>query len=233
MEPHNIVSEEQWYEASRELLKKEKEFTRARDAMNGERRKLPWMKVTKKYVFDSTEGKKTLAELFGKNSQLIVYHFMFAPGWKEGCPGCSFVSDHVDGALPHLVNHDVSYVAVSLAPLAEFLPYKKRMGWHFPWLSSAGTDFNEDHQVTFTKEGIEKGRDMHNFKKGAITKPHETHGISVFYKDEHGEVFRTYSSYARGCDMQINAYNWLDLTPKGRNEKDNMGSWMKRHDQYK
>jgi len=233
MDQHKIVSEEEWLEASRELLKKEKEFTRTRDVIAEERRILPWVKVAKDYVFDTTEGKKTLADLFGKNSQLIVYHFMFVPGWKEGCPGCSFISDHVDGALPHLVHHDVSFVAVSRAPLEEFLPYKKRMGWGFPWVSSASNDFNRDFQVTFTKESIEAGDDMRNFQKGAVTKPHETHGVSVFYKDERGDVFRTYSSYARGNDILIGAYNWLDLTPKGRNEDGNMGSWMKRHDQYK
>jgi predicted dithiol-disulfide oxidoreductase (DUF899 family) len=229
---HKIVSQEEWLEASRELLKKEKEFTRARDAMSEERRKLPWVKVTAHYVFETTEGRKTLADLFGKNSQLIVYHFMFGPGWKEGCSGCSFVSDHVDGALPHLVHHNVSFVAVSRAPLEEFLPYKKRMGWKFPWVSSAPCDFNRDFQVSFTEEGIKEGFDMYNFEKNSTKKPGETPGLSVFYKDQRGDIFRTYSSYARGLDMLVGAYNWLDLTPKGRNEKGNMGSWMKRHDEY-
>jgi predicted dithiol-disulfide oxidoreductase (DUF899 family) len=232
MESHKVVSQEEWLEASRELLKKEKEFTRVRDEMNAERRKLPWVKVTANYLFDSTEGRKTLGDLFGKNSQLIVYHFMFVPGWKEGCPGCSFLSDHVDGALPHLVHHDVSFVAISLAPLEEFLPYKKRMGWTFPWVSSAGCDFNRDYQATFTQEGIESGYDMYNFQKGAIKKPLEAHGISVFFKDERSDIFRTYSSYARGGDLLLGTYNWLDLTPKGRNEEGNMAGWMKRHDQY-
>ncbi len=232
MEPHKIVSQEDWLQASRELLEKEKEFTRARDALSEERRNLPWVKVTSNYVFDTTEGKKTLSDLFGKNSQLIVYHFMFAPGWTAGCPGCSFISDHIDGVRLHLIHHDVSLVAVSRAPLEEFLPYKKRMGWHFPWVSSAGSNFNRDYQVSFTEESLKDGYDMYNFEKGAAKKPDESPGVSIFYKDERGDIFRTYSSYGRGPDLLIGAYNWLDLTPKGRNEKGNMGSWMKRHDEY-
>jgi predicted dithiol-disulfide oxidoreductase (DUF899 family) len=232
MERHKIVSQEQWLEARRELLKKEKEFTRARDALSAQRRELPWVKVTTNYEFDAPEGRKTLGDLFAHNSQLIVYHFMFGPGWKEGCPGCSFISDHVDGALAHLTHHDVSYVAVSRAPLEEFLPYKQRMGWHFPWVSSAPGDFNRDYQASFTAEGIASGYDMYNFQKRAVTKPNEAHGISVFYKHDGGDIFHTYSSYARGADLLLGAYNWLDLTPKGRNEEGGMGSWMKRHDQY-
>jgi len=232
MEPHKVVSQEEWLEASRELLKKEKEFTKARDALSAERRKLPWVNVTANYVFDTTEGKKTLSDLFGKNSQLIVYHFMFAPGWKEGCPGCSFISDHIDGARGHLIHHDVSFVVVSRAPLEEFLPYKKRMSWNFPWVSSAGCDFNRDYQVSFTEESIKSGHDMYNFEKGAAKKPGESPGVSIFYKGNRGDIFHTYSSYGRGPDLLIGAYNWLDLTPKGRNEDGNMGSWMKRHDEY-
>jgi len=232
MKPHQVVSQEEWLEASRKLVEKEKEFTRARDALSEERRKLPWVKVATNYVFDTTEGKKTLGDLFGNNSQLIVYHFMFAPGWTEGCPGCSFLSDHFDGARMHLIHHDVSFVAVSRAPLAEFLLYKKRMGWHFPWVSSAGCDFNRDYQVSFTQEGIDSGYDMYNFQKGEVKKPGESPGVSIFFKDERGDIFHTYSSYGRGPDLLIGAYNWLDLTPKGRNEEGNMGSWMKRHDEY-
>jgi predicted dithiol-disulfide oxidoreductase (DUF899 family) len=231
MEPHKVVSEAEWLEASRALLAREKEFTRARDAMSAERRKLPWVKVSKTYVFDTEGGGKTLAELFGGNSQLIVYHFMFGPGATAGCPGCSFLSDHVDGAIAHLTHHDVSYVAVSRAPLAEFLPYKKRMGWHFPWVSSAGSDFNRDHQASFTKEDLESGHDMYNFTRGGKTVPGEAHGMSVFIRDKSGDIFRTYSSYARGGDLLIGAYNWLDITPKGRNEASTM-DWMKRHDEY-
>ena len=233
MEPHKIVSQEDWLEARRELLEKEKVFTHARDALSAERRELPWVRVTKNYVFDTTEGKKTLGDLFGTNSQLIVYHFMFAPGWTEGCPGCSFLTDHVDGALPHLVHHDVSFVAVSRAPLEQFLPYKKRMGWQFPWVSSESSDFNYDYQASFTEESLKKGLDMYNFEKGSATKPGETPGVSVFYKNDRGEIFHTYSSYARGGDILIGTYNWLDLTPKGRNEAGNMGAWMKRHDEYR
>ena len=190
------------------------------------------MKVKKPYTFETEAGRKTLSELFGKNSQLIVYHFMFGPGAKAGCPGCSFICDHVDGAIPHLIHHDVSFAAVSRAPLAEFLPYKKRMGWTFPWVSSAGSDFNRDYNVSFSAEDIAAGRDMYNFRKGEMTSPGEAHGISVFFKDEAGDVYRTYSSYERGGDIFIGAYNWLDITPKGRNERKNM-DWMKRRDEYK
>jgi predicted dithiol-disulfide oxidoreductase (DUF899 family) len=228
---HRIVSENEWTEASRALLEKEKAFTHARDALSAERRKLPWVKVTKPYVFQTEAGVKTLADLFGGKSQLIVYHFMFAPGATAGCPGCSFMSDHVDGAIPHLTHHDVNYVAVSRAPLSDFLPYKKRMAWHFPWVSSHGSDFNRDHQASFSKDDIEGGHDTYNFTPGLKTVPGEAHGMTVFSRDENGDIFRTYSSYARGGDLFIGAYNWLDITPKGRNEKSTM-DWMKRHDEY-
>ncbi len=231
MEPHKIVSEDEWLEASRALLRKEKEFTRARDALSAERRRLPWVKVTRDYLFETEDGPRTLAQLFANNSQLIVYHFMFAPGTKAGCQGCSFLSDHVDGTLPHLTHHDVTYVAVSRAPLADFLPYKKRMGWHFPWVSSAGGDFNRDHNVSFSEEDIESGRDMYNFESHGKTSPGAAPGTSVFYKDEKGDIYRTYSSYARGGDIMIGTYNWLDITPKGRNEQSIM-NWMRRHDEY-
>lgn len=228
---HEIVSEADWMEASRSLLEKEKAFTRARDAMSAERRKLPWLKITKDYVFETEDGQKSLADLFGGNSQLIVYHFMFGPGASAGCPGCSFLSDHVDGALAHLTHHDVTYVAVSRAPLAEFLPYKARMGWHFPWVSSAGSDFNRDHQATFSQADIANGHDVYNFRKGEKTVPGEAHGISIFFKDADGQIYRTYSSYGRGPDILLGTYNWLDLTPKGRNENGTM-PWMRRHDEY-
>ena len=163
---HPVVSEQQWIEASQALLRKEKEFTRARDALSAERRKLPWLKVTKNYVFTTPEGPKTLGDLFGKNSQLIVYHFMFAPGWKEGCPGCSFISDHVDGALPHLTHHDVSFVAVSRAETRRVFALQKADGLRFPWVSSAGSDFNRDYQVSFTEADVAGGQAMYNFEKG-------------------------------------------------------------------
>jgi len=228
---HKVVSQEKWIAASKAFLKKEKEFTAARDALSAARRELPWVKVTKTYKFDTEEGPKTLADLFGENSQLIVYHFMYGPSARAGCPGCSFLSDHVDGAMPHLVHHDVSFAAVSRGKLAEFLPYKKRMGWTFPWVSSNGSDFNRDFQVSFTQADIKAGRDMYNFTKGGKTAPGEAHGISVFFKDDEGDIYHTYSSYQRGGDIFIGAYNWLDITPKGRNEETDM-DWMKRHDEY-
>jgi predicted dithiol-disulfide oxidoreductase (DUF899 family) len=232
MTMHKVVSQDEWFKASQDFLKKEKEFTHARDALSAARRELPWVKVTKNYEFETETGKKTLAELFGKNDQLIVYHFMFGPGTKEGCTGCSFISDHVDGELAHLTHHDVSYVAVSRAPLKDFLPYKKRMDWRFPWVSSAGSDFNFDYGVSFTEEMIRNGEDTYNFTKGGKTSPGEAPGASVFFKDKNGEIYHTYSSYGRGLDLMLGVYNWLDITPKGRNEAANMSNWMKRHDEY-
>jgi len=229
---HKVVSQDEWFRASKAFLAKEKEFTRARDALSEARRELPWVKVTKNYVFETEAGKKTLSELFGKNDQLIVYHFMFGPGAKQGCPGCSFISDHIDGELTHLVHHDVSYVAVSRAPLADFAPYKKRMGWKFPWVSSNGSDFNFDYGVSFTDESMAAGQNTYNFEEREKPEPGEAPGASVFIKDKNGDIYHTYSSYGRGLDLMLGVYNWLDITPKGRNESGNMSGWMKRHDEY-
>jgi len=228
---HKVVSQDEWFKASKEFLAREKAFTDARDALSAARRDLPWTKVTKNYVFETESGKKTLSELFGKNEQLIVYHFMFAPGAKVGCQGCSFISDHMDGQLTHLVHHDVTYVAVSRAPLADFLPYKKRMGWHFPWVSSNGSDFNFDYAVSFTEESMKAGKNTYNFQEREKPEAGEAPGASVFIKKD-GEIYHTYSSYGRGLDLMLGVYNWLDITPKGRNEAGNMTGWMKRHDEY-
>lgn len=227
---HPVVSQIEWIEASRKLLAKEKELTRMRDRLNQARMDLPWVKVAKEYVFDGPEGKRSLADLFDGRNQLIVYHFMFGPGWEEGCPGCSFVSDHVDAARQHFEHHDVSYAAVSRAPLAEILPYKKRMGWTFPWYSSAETDFNYDFGASFRPDDIEKGPVLYNFTLQKLT-GHEQPGLSVFVKDDQGNIYRTYSSYERGLDLLLGAYNFIDLTPLGRNEKGPM-DWVNRHDQY-
>lgn len=227
---HACVSPEEWVKASQELLRKEKEFTQLRDEISRLRRELPWVKVGNEYVFDTTEGKRTLAELFDGRSQLIVYHFMLAPGWEEGCSGCSFVSDHIDGANLHLPHHDVTLLAVSRAPLKELLAYKNRMGWRFPWVSSYGTSFNYDFGVSFTGEALDKGPVFYNFKMQKLNGD-EQPGLSVFYKDDAGNIFRTYSTYERGLDLLIGAYNYLDLTPKGRNEESPM-EWMSRHDSY-
>jgi predicted dithiol-disulfide oxidoreductase (DUF899 family) len=237
MQPHRIVSEHEWLAARTALLAKEKAFTKARDRLSAERRELPRVKVEKNYVFDGPNGKVTLADLFAGRSQLIVYHFMFAPGvpgWPSaGCPMCSFLSDHIDGALPHLEHHDVSLVAVSRAPRASFEPYRKRMGWHFEWVSSNDSDFNRDYHVSFTKEDIADGNTMYNYEAGGKTHDGEAPGISVFYKeDDRGDIFHTYSSYARGGDLLIGTYNYLDLMPKGRNEEGELEGWVRRHDEY-
>ncbi|HEU0221168.1 MAG TPA: thioredoxin family protein [Paracoccaceae bacterium] len=227
---HEVVSREEWLKARKAHLKNEKALTRLRDLVAAERRALPWVKVDKSYSFETKEGRKTLAELFGANSQLIIYHFMLGPGWKAGCPGCSFLCDHIDGANLHLKHHDVSLVAVSRAPLAEIEAYRRRMDWQFTWVSSFGSDFNYDYQVSATKEQIAEGKVIYNYQ--ASKDPgEEMPGVSVFYKDEPGQVFHTYSSYGRGGDILIGAYNYLDLTPKGRNETTIM-DWMRRHDEY-
>jgi len=228
---HRVVSQDEWFAAASELLKKEKEFTRARDAMSATRRELPWTKVETDYVFEGPDGPVSLSELFNGRSQLIVYHFMFAPGWDEGCSGCSFVNDHVDAARQHFEHHDVAFVAVSRAPYAEFQPFKKRMGWTFRWVSSSQNSFNYDFGVSFHKEDLEKGPVLYNFTKQKLNGD-EQPGLSVFIKDEEGNVYRTYSTYERGLDMLVGAYNYLDLTPLGRNEPDGGMSWMCLHDQY-
>jgi predicted dithiol-disulfide oxidoreductase (DUF899 family) len=232
MQPHKIVSEQEWLAARKALLAKEKAFTKERDRLSVERRALPWVRVEKNYLFDGPNGKETLADLFAGRSQLAVYHFMFGPGAKQGCRMCSFLSDHIDGALPHLEHHDVSLVVVSRAPQMEFEPYRKRMDWHFKWVSSNGSDFNRDYHVSFTKEDIADGNTMYNYKGDGKTTEGEAHGISVFYKDEGGDIFHTYSSYARGGDLLIGAYNYLDLMPKGRNEESELAGWVCRHDEY-
>jgi predicted dithiol-disulfide oxidoreductase (DUF899 family) len=229
---HKVVSQDEWIKASQAFLAKEKAFTKERDELSAMRRDLPWVKVTKDYVFETEAGRKTLSELFGKNSQLIVYHFMFAPGNTAGCPGCSFMGDHIDGELAHLVHHDVSWVAVSRAPLRDFLPYKTRMGWKFPWVSSNGSDFNFDFRVSFTEESIAAGKNQYNFEERPNKDTGEAPGGSIFFKDANGEIYHTYSSYGRGLDMMLGVYNWLDITPKGRNEEGNMMGWMRRHDEY-
>jgi predicted dithiol-disulfide oxidoreductase (DUF899 family) len=232
---HQIVQENQWINARKQLLSKEKELTRMQDEVNRLRRELPWVRVEKNYVFDTPDGKQTLAELFDGRSQLVVYHFMFAPEWAAGCVGCSFFADHVDGANIHLVHHDVTFVAVSRAPLAKIEAYRKRMGWRFKWISSYDSDFNSDYHVSFTKEDIAKGPTYYNFELREAQTEGEAPGMSVFYKDENGDVFHTYSAYARGDERGLGAYMFLDLTPKGRNETGpnfNLTDWVKRHDEY-
>lgn len=227
---HQVVSQDEWIRASSEFLAKEKEFTKLRDDISRQRRELPWVRVEKDYSFEGSDGRVTLSELFGDKSQLIVYHFMFGPGWTDGCTGCSFVSDHFDGMLQHLKAKDVAFVAVSRAPLNEFQAFKKRMGWNFPWLSSAGSDFNYDFGVSFRQEDLDRGPVMYNFKVQPIRND-EQPGLTVFYKDQDGAIYRTYSTYERGLDLLIGTYNFLDLLPKGREEEGPM-DWVLHHDKY-
>jgi predicted dithiol-disulfide oxidoreductase (DUF899 family) len=233
IENPRIASRDEWLAARKELLAKEKQFTRQRDALSAERRKLPWEKVEKQYAFDGPNGKETLADVFGGRSQLIVYHFMFGPDWKEGCPSCSFLADHFDGAIVHLAQRDVSLVVVSRAPLPQIEAFKKRMGWRFKWVSSYGNDFNRDYHVSFTKEEKVEGKVYYNY--GMTEFPSEEGpGTSVFYKDANGGIFHTYSSYGRGLDIFLGAYNWLDLAPKGRDEEalPYTMAWVRHHDRY-
>jgi len=233
LENHKVVSRAEWIAARKKLLAREKELTHLRDAIAKERRQLPWVKVEKDYVFDTPAGKKSLVDLFGGRSQLVVYHFMFGPEWKEGCPSCSMIADGFDGAVTHLAQRDVSFTAISRAPLAKIEAFKKRLGWRFSWVSSSETDFNYDYHASFTKEQLAKGKVDYNFEMAEFPSA-EAPGISVFYKDENGDVFHTYSSYARGTETGLNAYSYLDLVPKGRDEDDLpfTMAWVRHHDRY-
>lgn len=234
IEQPRVVSREEWLEARKRHLVREKELTRLRDKLSAERRELPWVKVEKNYVFDTPTGKRTLADLFDGRSQLVVNHFMLGPGWEAGCVGCSFGADHLDAALVHLEHHDVTVVAVSRAPLTEIEAYKARMGWHFDWVSSHGSDFNYDYHVSFTEDDLAKGKIYYNYEMTEAS-IEELPGLSVFYKDEAGDIFHTYSSYARGGEELLGTYVVLDFTPKGRNEtgpNHNLMDWVRRHDEY-
>jgi len=229
---HPVVSREDWLAARRQLLSREKELTRLRDELSAARRALPWVRVEKDYVFDTPDGPATLADLFDGRSQLMVYHFMFGPGWEQGCPSCSFLSDHIDGANWHLPQRDVTLLAVSRAPLAQIEAFKERMGWRFKWVSSYRSDFNYDFHVSFTEGQLAQGKVDYNYDldEGYDELP----GLSVFYKDETGAVFHTYSTYARGLDLLVGAYNYLDLAPKGRDEAALPWTmaWVRHHDSY-
>jgi predicted dithiol-disulfide oxidoreductase (DUF899 family) len=230
---HEIVTRDQWIEARKELLAEEKAFTRARDRLNEKRGAMPWVRLDKNYTFDGPAGPVSLSELFDGRSQLIIKHFMFGPDWPEGCVGCSFECDHVEGALPHLLHHDVSYAAVSRAPIERIENYKQRMGWRFPWVSSFHNDFNYDFHVSFTPDELKAGKAYYNYDYRPVGVD-ELSGRSVFYKDPSGTIFHTYSSFARGGEMFLGAYAFLDITPKGRNEtiNGNLTDWVRRHDQY-
>jgi predicted dithiol-disulfide oxidoreductase (DUF899 family) len=230
---HAVVSRDEWLAARTEHLRREKEFTRLRDRLSAERRALPWVRVDRTYTFDTPDGPRTLADLFDGRSQLIVYHFMFGPSWEEGCPSCSLLSDHIDGATVHLAQRDVTLVAVSRAPLDRIEAFRSRMGWRFPWVSSHGSDFNHDHHVSFTEEDRAAGEVDYNFGRQRYMSD-ELPGVSVFLRDESGDVFHTYSAYARGLDLLVGAYNYLDLVPKGRDEDalDFTMAWVRHHDRY-
>lgn len=231
IEDHKIVSENEWIEARKQLLLKEKEFTRLRDQLSQQQRNLPWKAVDKKYNFEGPNGKQTLPELFDEKSQLIIYHFMFDPSWEAACPHCSFWADNFNGIIAHLEQRDVNMIAVSRAPYNKIAEYKKRMGWDFKWVSSGNTDFNFDYHVSFTPEELAKKEAFYNFTMQDPDSS-EREGVSVFYKDSSGRIFHTYSSYARGIDMLNVAYHYLDLVPKGRNENGRGQFWVRRHDEY-
>jgi predicted dithiol-disulfide oxidoreductase (DUF899 family) len=233
VEGSKVVSRTEWLAARKKFLAKEKELTRLRDDISKQRRELPWEKVDKDYVFDGPNGKEKLADLFRGKSQLIVYHFMLGPEWAEGCPSCSMLADHFDGSVPHLNERDVTFLAVSRAPLTKIDAFKKRMGWQFKWVSSNGNDFNRDYHVSFTKDEMAKGPVEYNYTSQPFPSE-EAPGASVFYKDEAGNIYHTYSTYGRGLDGMLNVYNWLDLAPKGRDEAGLSFpmAWVKHHDKY-
>jgi predicted dithiol-disulfide oxidoreductase (DUF899 family) len=228
---HKVVSPKDWIAARKALLVKEKEFTRLGDQLNQKRRDLPWEAVTKKYVFEGPDGKQTLPELFDGRSQLIVYHFMFGPDWDAGCKHCSFWADNFNDIIVHLNHRDVTMLAVSRAPYNKLAAYKRRMGWNFKWVSSGETDFNFDYYVSFTPEKEVKKKAFYNYKNQDPDSS-DREGVSVFYKDPKGNIFHTYSTYARGIDMVNTAYHYLDLVPKGRDEGDEGPSWLRRRDEY-
>jgi predicted dithiol-disulfide oxidoreductase (DUF899 family) len=234
--PPRIVSRTEWLSARQAHLVHEKEFTRQRDKLAAERRQLPWVKIEKPYVFETLDGKKSLPELFAGRSQLIVYHFMFGPGWEEGCKSCSFGMDHMDPMLPHLAARDITFIATSRASLPEIEEFRGRMGWKFQWVSAGDNGFNSDFHVSFSREDMEAGKVNYNFQAcpPGLMPVEELPGISVFARNANGEVFHTYSAYARGCEALLGTYQILDLTPKGRDEENlvHSMSWVRHHDRY-
>ena len=229
---HPIVSRAEWLAARKALLAKELTITHELDALRAERRQLPWVKIEKSYVFEGPAGKCTLGDLFGGRSQLAIYHFMLTPGSDHVCPGCSFTADHIDAARQHFEHADLAFAAISRAPIERIQEVKGRMGWAFPWLSSGDSDFNYDFGVSFTQEDRAAGRAIYNYGKTVIAQSPDMFGVSIFVKDENGAIFHTYSSYHRGAELLMGAFNWLDLTPKGRNEAGGTMSWLRLHDRY-
>lgn len=229
---HKVVSPNEWLEARKKLLAQEKEFTRFRDQLSQQRRELPWVKVETEYVFEGPNGKETLADLFEGRSQLVIYHFMFAPEWAEGCPSCSFWADNFNPNVIHLNHRDVTFAAISRAPIEKLNAFKKRMGWSFKWVSSENNDFNYDYHVSFPA-GVPKGELEYNYSNLSFDTSDQP-GVSVFYKDKKGNIYHTYSAYSRGIDILNTAYNYLDLVPKGRDEDELEFSmdWLRYHDRY-
>ena len=230
---HHVVSGERWLAERKTLLAREKELMRLHDQIAGERRALPWERVEKNYTFDAPGGRRTLAELFEGRRQLLVQHFMFGPGWEQGCPSCSFMADHTDGMNVHLAHRDITFVAIARAPLADIERFRSRMGWQFKWVSSHGSDFNYDFCVSFAPEEHAKGEVYYNYGMTAFP-AQEAPGISVFYKNDAGEIFHTYSTFGRGVEVMMGAYYMMDLVPKGRDERDvpHKMEWVRHHDRY-
>jgi predicted dithiol-disulfide oxidoreductase (DUF899 family) len=230
---HSVVPADLWLAERKALLAREKELVHLRDEIARARRALPWERIETDYVFDAPEGRRSLADLFEGRRQLLVQHFMFGPGWEHGCPSCSYMADHSDGMTVHLAHRDVSFVAVSRAPLADIARFKARMGWQFRWVSSAANDFNRDFHVSFDPQDRVDGSVYYNY--GMTRFPNtEAPGVSVFYRDDAGEVFHTYSTFGRGVEVMMGTYHMLDLVPKGRDERDvpNKMEWVRHHDRY-
>lgn len=229
---NRVVSRDEWLKERIALLAEEKEHTRQRDALAAKVRELPWVKVDKSYTFDGPTGPKSLSDLFGPRSQLVVYHFMFDPTWSQGCMSCSFVADHYNGIVVHLAHRDISFVTISKAPIEKIEQFRTRMGWKFPWLSAAKTDFGRDFGVSFTDQELTGGKAVYNYT-GAAHSIRELPGLSVFVKDERGDIFHTYSTFARGLEEFLTAYRYIDITPKGRDEAKTGGmGWLRHHDRY-
>ena len=230
---HKVVSHREWIEARKAFLAKEKEFTHLRDELSRQRRQLPWEKVEKAYQFEGARGAVSLGDLFGKRSQLAIYHFMLGPGWKEGCPSCSYLADHFDGMTIHLANRDVTFAVVSHAPYAEIARFKQRMGWRFNWYSAFDSDFNFDFNVSATSEEKNQTDVYYNYEMAPFPAD-ERPGFSAFIKDTEGDIYHTYSAYARGLDILVGTYNFLDYMPEGRDEEGlrHTMAWVRHHDKY-
>lgn len=229
--PHPVATREQWLAARKELMQEEKQFTHLREQLAEKRRALPWLRVERDYTFQSSDGTRSLAQLFADKSQLLVYHLMFAPEWDAACTSCSFWAESFGSSLAHLAQRDVSFVAISRAPVTKLSAYQERMGWSFPWVSSGESSFNYDFAVSFSEAERGSGKRVYNFGTQSSQKS-DMPGFSAFYKDASGAIFHTYSTYSRGIDMMNVTYQYLDLTAKGRDEGDRPMGWLRRHDEY-